>query len=308
MYNDFFGFDAEPFRVNPDPRFLYFSESHQEALSTLIYAVQQRKGFIVLTGEVGTGKTTVLNALLQKAAPGIQCAYIFNTRLTSDDFFIYLLEELDLPAVEPFRKSIALQRLNHHLIDRLCEGKQTLLIIDEAQNLSLELLEEVRMLSNLETPQSKLLQIMLVGQPELDSKLARPEIRQLLQRVELRYRIRPLSTQETREYVRQRLLIAGHESGDVFTASALRSIHRYTSGIPRVINVLCDGALLIGFVRRSPRVSARIISEAAGELGLGIEPPAPVPEAQPTPRPEPQREGFLRRLRWRRRATGQTGA
>ena len=161
MYNEFYGLDAAPFRVNPDPRFLYFSESHQEALSTLVYAVEERKGFIVLTGEVGTGKTTLLNAFLQKLDPSVRCAYLFNTRLTPDDFFIYLLEELDLEKIVPFRKSIALQRLNHYLIERLREGKKTLLIIDEAQNLSVDLLEEVRMLSNLETPESKLIPVKL---------------------------------------------------------------------------------------------------------------------------------------------------
>jgi general secretion pathway protein A len=160
VYNAFFGFDADPFRVNPDPRFLYMSESHAEALATLVYAVQERKGFITLTGEVGTGKTTILNALLQKLGPSVQTAYIFNTSLGVGDLFAALFEELELEWQEPFRKTPALSRLNHHLIERLTQGLQTLLIVDEAQNLSDEMLEEIRMLSNLETPQSKLLQIM----------------------------------------------------------------------------------------------------------------------------------------------------
>lgn len=304
MYNAFFGFDAEPFRVNPDPRFLYFSESHREALATLVYAVHQRKGFIVLTGEVGTGKTTILNAMLQKLDPGVRGAYLFNTKLTLEDFFSYLFEELELEPVEPFQKSTVLHRLNHYLIDRLRKGQQTLLVIDEAQNLSAELLEEIRMLSNLETPQSKLLQIMLVGQPELDEKLAQPALRQLRQRVELRHTILPLNLRETGEYVRERLLIAGHDTGDLFTVSSLRAAYRYSGGIPRVINVLCDNALLLAFVRRSLRVSARMIQEAAEDLGLTGGGP---PRERPT-EASPQRESWVRRLWSGRRAEGEAGA
>ncbi len=304
MYSAFFGFDREPFRVNPDPRFLYFSESHQEALATLIYAVQQRKGFIVLTGEVGTGKTTILNALLQKLDPGVQSAYLFNTKLGLADFFSYLFEELELEPIEPFQKSKVLHRLNHYLIERLRKGQQTLLIVDEAQNLSAELLVEIRLLSKLETPQSKLLQIIMVGQPELGAKLAQPELRQLRQRVELRCAIRPLSPHETAEYVRERLLIAGHESGDVFAAPALRMVYRYTGGIPRVVNVLCDNALLAAFVRKSLRVSARMVQEAAQDMGLtlgGLLCDASAQAAAP-------RQGWLRRIWSGRRAQGDLGA
>ena len=228
MYNAHFGFDVEPFRVNPDPRFLYLSESHREALASLIYTVQERKGFMVLTGEVGTGKTTLLNAMLRKLHPGVQTAYLFNTALTVPDFFAYLFDELELEAapLEPFHKSAVLHRLNEYLIDRLKQGLQTLLVVDEAQNLSAELLEEIRMLSNLETPQSKLLQIMLVGQPELAAKLRRPGLRQLRQRVELWTQLRPLSRIETGAYVQERLMIAGHEDGGGFTGrrSVVRAV------------------------------------------------------------------------------------
>ena len=247
MYNGFFGFDVDPFRVNPDPRFLYFSESHREALATLVYAVKERKGFIVLTGEVGTGKTTVLNALMQKLDRKVRSAYLCNSALSLEDFFAYLFEELGIEPVEPFRKAATLHRLNHFLIDRLRQGQQTLLLVDEAQNLSAELLEEIRLLSNLETPQSKLIQIILVGQPELADKLERPELRQLRQRIELRHTIRPLTGDEAAEYVKERMLIAGHESGDVFGISSLRAVARLSQGIPRVINVICDNALLISF-------------------------------------------------------------
>jgi general secretion pathway protein A len=303
MYNGFFGFDADPFRVNPDPRFFYASESHREALATLVYAVRERKGFIVLTGEVGTGKTTVLNALLRTLDKDVQTAYLFNTVLTLEDFFSYVFEELGLEQVEPFRKGDALHRLNHHLIDRLRKGKQTLLIIDEAQNLSAELLEEIRMLSNLETPQSKLLQIVLVAQPELDAKLRRPELRQLRQRVELRHRIRPLTRVETSEYIRERQLLAGHETGQVFTGSALRTVHGFSRGIPRVINVLCDNSLLTGFARESLRVSARMVSEAAKDIGL-VE---CEPLAEPPPMVQAGRNGWFRRLFGRHRVNGNAG-
>ncbi len=300
MYNSFFGLDSDPFRVNPDPRFLYLSESHREALATLIYSIQERKGFLALTGEVGTGKTTLLNAMLTKLDPGVQAAYLFNTVLGVEDFFTYLFDELDLPRVEPFRKSVALHQLNAHLIDRLGRGLQTLLIIDEAHNLSVELLEEIRLLSNLETPQSKLLQIVLVGQPELDEKLNRPDLRQLRQRLELRYRIRRLSLDETAEYVRERLLIAGHESGELFTRTALRGVHRYTGGIPRMVNVLCDNALLGAFSRESLRVSGAMVKEAARELGFASA--AELENGDPAGEP-----GWFRRW-WRGEAPGGNGA
>jgi general secretion pathway protein A len=306
MYNAFFGFDLDPFRVNPDPRFLYFSESHREALATLIYAVQERKGFIVLTGEVGTGKTTVLNAMLQKVGPEVQTAYLFNTKLSVEDFFSYLFDELELDRMEPYSKSEALHRLNQHLIERLRKGQQTLLIIDEAQNLSNELLEEIRMLSNLETPQSKLLQIVLVGQPELDTKLGKPELRQLRQRVELRHSIRALGPQETAAYVRERLLIAGHDTGEVFTPAALRAVHDRASGIPRIINVLCDNALLIAFGQQSLRIAASMVDAAARDLGLDTS--LPMRPAQPARPVRPaRRDGWLRRLWSRGRAAAEFG-
>jgi general secretion pathway protein A len=304
VYNRFFGFDADPFRVNPDPRFLYMSEGHAEALATLLYAVQERKGFITLTGEVGVGKTTILNALLAKLGPGVQTAYLFNTALEVQDLFAALFEELELEPVEPWRKSAALSRLNHYLIDRMTKGQQTLLIVDEAQNLSDALLEEIRMLSNLETPESKLLQIMLVGQPELAEKLSQPKLRQLRQRVELRHAIRPLHAQETASYVRERQLVAGHPRGDCFTTSAERAVYRWSRGIPRVVNVLCDNALIVAFSRQSLRVSAQMVDEAARDLGLSGAAGEPL-FVRERSEPEPSaRPGFLRRL-WRRRSTRQ---
>jgi general secretion pathway protein A len=301
VYNRFFGFDRDPFRVNPDPSFLFMSEGHAEALATLVYAVQERKGFITLTGEVGTGKTTILNALLQKLESTVQTAFIFNTALEVEDLFATLFEELELEPVQPFRKSTALSRLNRYLIERLERGQQTLLIVDEAQNLSETLLEEIRMLSNLETPQSKLLQIMLVGQPELGEKLARPQLRQLRQRVELRHAIQPLHAQETAAYLRDRQLVAGHARGDVFTVAAERAVFRFSRGIPRVINVLCDNALIVAFSRQSDRVSAQMIEDAARDLGLAENSAGPQFARENARVEREARPGFLRRL-WRRRA------
>jgi general secretion pathway protein A len=301
VYNRYFGFDRDPFRVNPDPSFLFMSEGHAEALATLLYAVQERKGFITLVGEVGTGKTTILNALLQKVGPTVQTAFIFNTALEVEDLFATLFEELELEPVVPFRKSAALSRLNRYLIERLERGLQTLLIVDEAQNLSEALMEEIRMLSNLETPQSKLLQIMLVGQPELSEKLARPQLRQLRQRVELRHAIRPLHAQETSAYLRERQLVAGHPRGDVFTVAAERAVYRFARGIPRVINVLCDNALIVAFSRQSERVSAQMVDEGARDLGLADDAAGPYFSHDDAGATRASRPGFLRRL-WRRRA------
>jgi general secretion pathway protein A len=299
VYNGYFELDAAPFRVNPDPRFLYMSESHAEALATLVYAVQERKGFITLTGEVGTGKTTILNALLQKLGPTVQTAYIFNTSLGVEDLFAALFEELDIEPIEPFRKTSALTRLNHYLIDRLKKGLQTLLIVDEAQNLSDAMLEEIRMLSNLETPESKLLQIMLVGQPELADKLSQPALRQLRQRVELRHAIKPLLSEETASYIRERLVVAGHPRGDLFASAAERAVYRFSRGIPRVINVLCDNALIVAFSREARRVSAQMVEEAASDLGLSASPGEPHFVRERSAPDRKARAGWLRRL-WRR--------
>jgi len=287
VYNVFFELECDPFRVNPDPNFLYLSESHSEALANLVYAVRERKGFLALTGEVGTGKTTVLNAMLQKLDRSVvQTAYIFNTLLGVEDFFAYLLDELGIEPVQPFRKSAALHTLNAYLINRLKRGLQTLLVIDEAQNLSVELLEEIRLLSNLETPQSKLLQILMVGQPELKEKLEQPELRQLRQRVELMHEITRLNAVETAQYIRERLVLAGDRRGDIFDEACLRTVYAYAGGIPRIINVLCDNALLTAFSRMERHLRPETIKEAADALGLAVSErlpdsylPRPVPSA-----------------------------
>ena len=277
MYENFFELKEKPFSLAPDPRFLYLSRVHREALANLIYGVRERKGFMVLTGEVGAGKTTLIRALLSRLGKDTLSAFIFNSRMTVRDLFTYIFEEFDIKADGRGKGDMVIQ-LNHFLIERLAQGKNTLLIIDEAQNLSLELLEEIRLLSNLETSREKLLQIILVGQPELASKLKLPQLRQLDQRVSLRYHLGPLNRAETREYIRQRLTVAGSTDNSIFTETAIGEIYRYSKGVPRVINLLCDHALLSAYASDKRRINPPLVKEALrivrGEDGLsgGVRP------------------------------------
>src|SRR5690606_11305890 len=248
MYLEHYGLLRAPFEMTPDPAFLYLGEAHQEGLATLVYGVRARKGFVMLTGEVGTGKTTLLHALLAQLDPGTASAFIFNPRLEPLDFFRVLFDELGIEK-SCRTKGEYLLALNEYLIERLRQDQPTLLIVDEAQNLSAEMLEEIRLLSNLETPTSKLLQIMLVGQPELEDKLARHELRQLRQRIVLRFRLRPFDFEETLAYVQERLRLAGYTGKDLFRRSAIQRLHQVTGGVPRLINVICDAAMLGGYSR-----------------------------------------------------------
>jgi len=267
MYREYFGLLKMPFEMTPDPSFLFLGEAHREGLATLVYGVKAGKGFTLLTGEVGTGKTTLLHALLGQLDSSTSCAFIFNPRLEPLDFFQMLFDELDIE--EPCaNKAEYLMSLNRYLIERLERGETTLLIVDEAQNLSAEMLEEIRLLSNLETPSSKLIQIMLVGQPELKELLARPELRQLRQRIALRHHLRPFDESETREYVNDRLRRAGYTGRGLFKRAALREIHQLTGGTPRLINSLCDGALLLGYSRDLTVLDDAAIREAASDLEL----------------------------------------
>jgi general secretion pathway protein A len=267
MYREFYGLLRAPFEMTPDPAFLYLGETHREGLATLVYGVQSRKGFVLLTGEVGTGKTTLLHALLAQIDATTTTAFIFNPRLEPLDFFRILFDEFGIE--KPCRtKAEYLMALNHFLIERLKNNETALLIIDEAQNLSAEMLEEVRLLSNLETPTSKLLQIMLVGQPELSELLARPELRQLRQRIVLRHRLRPFDRRETQEYVEERLRLAGYTGKGIFRRSAQRELHAVTGGLPRLVNVVCDGALLTGYGRGKETLGAAVIREVARDLEL----------------------------------------
>jgi general secretion pathway protein A len=277
MYHERYGLVRSPFEMTPDPAFLYLGEVHREGLATLGYGVQARKGFVLLTGEIGTGKTTLLHALLSQLDRETLAAFIFNPRLDPLDFFRMLFDEygIETPC---HTKAEYLLALNRFLIGRLEKNQTTLLIVDEAQNLSADLLEEIRLLSNLETPRSKLIQIMLVGQPELWEMLSRPELRQLRQRIVLRYELRPFSAEETGSYVEERLRLAGYTGKGLFKAAGLRALHELSGGVPRVINILCDGALLLGFARDRNTIGADELREVARDLGLVASPAAPARE------------------------------
>jgi general secretion pathway protein A len=267
VYREFYGLVRAPFEMTPDPSFLYLGETHREGLAMLHYAIEARKGFLALTGEVGTGKTTLVHALLSQLKSSSPSAFIFNPRLEPLDFLRMLFDEFGIEA-ECRTKAEYLMALNHYLTDCLARDQIALLIVDEAQNLSPEMLEEVRLLSNLETPRSKLLQIMLVGQPELDEMLDRPELRQLRQRIVLRHQLRPFDADELDHYVAERLRLAGYTGKGIFTRSARKELHAVTGGVPRLVNVVCDSALLLGYSRELQEIGADIIHESAVELRM----------------------------------------
>jgi general secretion pathway protein A len=295
MYCAYYGLARRPFEMTPDPAFLYLGETHREGLATLVYGVQSGKGFVLLTGEVGTGKTTLLHALLGQLEADTASAFLFNPRLEPLDFFRVLLDEYGIEA-ECRTKAEYLLALNEFLIERLGKNLRTVLIIDEAQTLSPEMLEEVRLLSNLETPTSKLLQIVLVGQPELVDLLARPELRQLRQRIVLRHHLRPFDERESDAYIDERLALAGYTGKGIFNRGARREIHAVTGGIPRLVNVVCDGALLLGYSRQLAVLDAPAIREVAADLALAS---APAAEAAPAGQPARVRpvRGWFARLR-----------
>src|SRR5512137_1082185 len=275
MYTSFFGLQEKPFAITPDPRYLYLSERHAEALAHLLYGINEAGGFIQLTGEVGTGKTTVIRSLLEQLPGHAEVALILNPRVTPAEFLLTICEELHLPVVEGHRESTKalMDLLGHYLLDAHARGRRVVLIVDEAQNLSFETLEQVRLLTNLETATTKLLQIILIGQEELRTLLEQPDLRQLAQRITGRYHLSPLSRDETAGYVKHRMRVAG-ATAEAFTPTALREIHRLSGGIPRVINVVCDRALLGAFTREDHRVGAAYIRQAAAEV-YGRPVPAP---------------------------------
>lgn len=267
MYKEYYGLMRSPFEMLPDPSFLYLGETHREGLATLVYAVNSGKGFVMLTGEVGTGKTTLLHALLAQLDNKTNSAFVFNPKLDTMGFFRMLFDELGVgPACQS--KAEYLLALNHYLIEKLAANERVLLILDEAQNLSTEMLEEIRLLSNLETPTSKLIQIMLVGQPELQELIDQPALRQLRQRIALRHHLRPFNEVELKEYVNERLNKAGYTGRGIFNKRALRELFRMTQGTPRLINNICDGALLLGYARQEETLGPDAIREVAHDLGL----------------------------------------
>jgi general secretion pathway protein A len=267
MYTSFFGLAEKPFAITPDPRYLYLSERHAEALAHLLYGINESGGFIQLTGEVGTGKTTVVRTLLSRVPHHADVAVILNPRVTPVEFLLTICEELGLDIADADRDSVKqmVDALNRRLLQAHAEGRRIIVLVDEAQNLSFEVLEQVRLLTNLETPTQKLLQIILIGQPELRDLLDRTDLRQLAQRITGRYHLMPLSREETKGYVRHRLRVAG-ATEEIFTPAALSEVHRLSSGIPRVINVACDRALLGAYTQETRRITAALVRQAAGEV------------------------------------------
>lgn len=262
MYCNYFKLCGKPFDVTPDPRFLYMNPAYHEVLAALIYGVTERRGFITIVGEVGTGKTTLLNALIDRLEKSTEVAFVFNTDLTFKQMLLMALRDL---GVLDFPISItqveAICRLNDFAINQLSGGGNTVLIIDEAQNLNRRSLESLRLLSNLETRNNKLVQIILSGQPELDQKLSQPALRQLAQRINLRRYVFPLNEEDTYQYVEHRLQVAGYKGDSLFSDRALQLIWKYSGGIPRRINVLCDNSLLIGYALVKKKIEAKIVLE-----------------------------------------------
>lgn len=284
MYKRFFGLHESPFKVNPDPRYLYLTGGTQEALAILSYGIKNRKGFILLTGEVGTGKTTLLNRLLdwlheEQAAT----AFIFNSKLNEKHLFDYMMADFGIPCPSN-EKSQMLLRLNHWLLERHRLGRSAVLIVDEAQNLSVDVLEEIRLLTNLETSTEKLLQIVLCGQPEIEEKLRSPELRQLRQRITIRCHTAPLTLAETHGYVAERLRKAGANGEPIFSKEAIEAVHVYSHGIPRVVNLLCEHSLINAYVEHVRPVPAHAVAEVAREFQLDEGGP-PAGAAAESPRP-----------------------
>jgi general secretion pathway protein A len=267
MYTSFFGLAEKPFAITPDPRYLYLSERHAEALAHLLYGINESGGFIQLTGEVGTGKTTVVRTLLSRVPHHADVAVILNPRVTPVEFLLTICEELGLAIAEADRDSVKqmVDALNRRLLNAHADGRRIIVLVDEAQNLSIDVLEQVRLLTNLETPTQKLLQIILIGQPELRELLDRTDLRQLAQRITGRYHLMPLSREETKGYVRHRLRVAG-ATEEIFTPGALSELHRLSLGIPRVINVACDRALLGAYTQETKKITASLVRRAAGEV------------------------------------------
>lgn len=274
MYEAYYNLSENPFGTTPDPRFLYKSKAHREALAYLAYGVFRKKGFLALSGEVGIGKTTVVRAFVQTFHPCLEVAFILNTRVTFQELLYMLLSDFGVE-IKNDSKVAMLTSLNAFLIEKFANNQNPLLVIDEAQNLSPEILEELRMLSNLETDEQKLIQIVLVGQPELNDLLEREDLRQLRQRIPGVFHMQLLSREEVLRYVHFRLAVAGLRSGRlVFSDDAIDAIHFYTSGVPRLINVLCDRVLLRGYLQKNRAVERETVESCAQELyGQVVESP-----------------------------------
>jgi len=273
VYTEFFGLNEKPFAITPDPRYLYMSARHTDALAHLLYGISESGGFIQLTGEVGTGKTTLIRSLLEQLPEKADIALILSPQLTTVEFLATIVQELHCTPPTDRTVKAHIDVLNAHLMHAHAEGRRVVLIVDEAQTLSPELLEQVRLLTNLETSKQKLLQIILIGQPELRELLDRPEMRQIAQRITGRYHLEPLRKDDTRAYVTHRLRVAGAQS-DIFTKRAIDALYTHARGIPRLINVIADRALLAGYTKDQRTIDTRLVSEAAAEV-FGVRRKAP---------------------------------
>ena len=265
MYTQFFGLTEKPFSITPDPRYLYMSQRHADALAHLLYGISESGGFIQLTGEVGTGKTTLVRSLFEQLPKEADVALILNPELTTEEFLTAITEELGIKPPKNLSVKALIDGLNAYLLDAHGRGRRTVLIVDEAQNLGTEILEQVRLLTNLETPKQKLLQIILIGQPELREVLSRADMRQVAQRVTGRYHLEPLNQADTAKYVEHRMQVAG-ASGPVFRPAAIREIFRRSNGVPRLINVVADRTLLAAYAQETRRIDRRLVRRAAAEV------------------------------------------
>jgi general secretion pathway protein A len=268
MYNAFFGFTESPFNLSPDPAFFFRSEQHEEALANLVYGVQARKGFIVLAGEVGTGKTTMLECLRDYLeSQYIEFAFLFNSRINADQFFEMIAYDLNLPC-QRTSKTEVLFALNQLLVEQAQDGRTVVLIVDEAHNLEWEVLEEIRLLGNLENRGGKLLQIILAGQPELDRKLDAPNLRQLKQRIVLRCNLQPFTLRDAADYIQSRLEMAGMPDQSIFSEELMAEIHMRAQGIPRIINAVCDNLLLTAFAQEQKVCTVEMLDEVCQDMRL----------------------------------------
>lgn len=265
MYENFYGFKENPFNLTPDSKYFYPSEKHQEALDSLTYAITERKGFVVITGEIGSGKTTVCRTLLNRLSANTKTSLILNTHLSAKELIATILDDLGVEPVVHGTKSRLLSQLNDFLIQELSQDNNIVLLIDEAQNLTRSVLEEIRMLSNLETEKEKLIQIILMGQPELREKLRMKPLEQFKQRISLYYHLTPLDKKDTEGYIKHRLSQATNNGIDIFTPEAIDRIYEYSTGIPRLINSICDRALLNGFIYGKTTIDLEIIEESIKE-------------------------------------------